>query len=85
MARASAETAADEKIDEPFDNAEQAAKDRMENAATIASDSAYEAIDGGVEGVEATARRAAKQARFGTADASDEFDSVWADEPSGTE
>jgi vacuolar-type H+-ATPase subunit H len=85
MAKAGVETQANEKMDQPFDDAEQAARKKIEDASDVATGAASETIDGGVERAHEAAgdvaQEASRRVRFSTAGADDDFDSEWADEP----
>jgi hypothetical protein len=71
----------DEALDEPFERVQEAADERLTNAGDSIGDATAGAIDSGYATAEQAARGVAAAARFGSADASDEFDSVWADKP----
>ncbi len=76
---------ADNALDEPFERVQEAADAKMTDVGDSVNDASREAIDGGLEGAERAARKAAASVRFDSADASDEFDSPWADEPAAAE
>lgn len=80
-----AETQGDDAIDEPFQRVQEAADERLSNAGDSIGSATSGVINEGMEQAEGAARGAAERAHFSTADASDEFDSVWAEKPRGPE
>jgi hypothetical protein len=76
---------ADNALDEPFERVQEAADEKMTDLGDSVDDTARGAIDGGLEGAERAARNAASSVRFDSGDASDEFDSPWADKPEAAE
>ena len=80
-----AQTQGDDALDEPFERVQEAADERLSNAGEAVGDATRGSIDGGMARAENAARGVTEQARFETADASDEFDSDWAEKSSRDE
>lgn len=80
-----AQNQGDDALDEPFERVQEAADERLSNAGEAVGDATRGTIDGGMAQAENAAHGISEQSRFETADASDEFDSGWAEKPNTDE